>query len=103
MFFIFAISLSAVPISWAVPNDYSQKMKGAQVTFQKVKDGDSPTSILTKHGFKQSDLGIALKEIALPRYLTLSRGELYRVVSTPKQDFTEVKIYDPLNNTAYVF
>lgn len=107
-FFIFAISLSFINlaftnIAWSVPNDYSQKMKGAQVHFLKVKDGDSPTAILTRHGFKQADLTTSLREVALPRYLTLSRGELYRVVTTPKRDFTEIKLYDPMHSTAYVF
>lgn len=102
-FFIFFFSLSAPIGSLALPNDYSEKMKTAQVQFLKVKEGDTATSILTKHGFKQNDLTIALREISLPRYMTLSRGEIYRVVSTPKKDFTEVKIYDPARSSAYVF
>ena len=102
-YFIFFLSLSAPTRALSLPNDYSEKMKGAQVHFLKVKEGDTATSILAKHGFKQNDLAIALREISLPRYMTLSRGELYRVVSTPKKDFTEIKIYDPPRGSAYVF
>lgn len=71
--------------------------------FLEFKRGDTLYGILSRHGFASHHVGLILKQNLLPKGLSLSNGEAYRLRLSGDKKFAEIKIYDAPKDISYVF
>jgi murein DD-endopeptidase MepM/ murein hydrolase activator NlpD len=64
---------------------------------------ESLTELLKKNGFNDEHLLIIHNENLLPKGLSLSHGEKYRLRQNVNQKFAEIKIYEPLRDLSYIY
>lgn len=75
-------------------------------TFKKFfafKESETLDRILKRHGFKDHEITSINRLNFLPKGLSLSNGENYRVRQTADRKFIEIKIYEPTRNQSYIF
>lgn len=79
-----------------VPKDVSKK-------FLNFTRTDSLNDLLRKNGFTDEHLVVIHRENLLPKGLSLSHGEKYRLRKSTTQDFVELKIYEPIRDQSFIF
>jgi murein DD-endopeptidase MepM/ murein hydrolase activator NlpD len=64
---------------------------------------ETMTQLLRRHGFNAKHLAFIFKQNLLPKGLSLSHGESYRLSCDASRSACEIKIYDARNNISYLF
>ncbi|MGE3387502.1 MAG: M23 family metallopeptidase, partial [Bdellovibrionales bacterium] len=71
--------------------------------FYPFKKAETLSGLLKRHGFNDKQIVTINRQNLLPKGLSLSNGEKYRVRQSADKRFTEIKIYEAPRNLAYLF
>lgn len=71
--------------------------------FLPFRSAETIAGILRRNGFSEAQIGLISRQNLLPKGLSLSHGESYRLRKTANGKYTEVKIYEAPRNLAYIF
>lgn len=71
--------------------------------FYAFKRFENINQLLKRHGFSNQQIGIVNRQGLLPKGLSLSNGENYRVRQSADRRYAEIKIYEAPRNLAYIY
>lgn len=85
------------------PQDPPEAPAKSTKRFLPFRPAETIPKLLRRNGFSESQITLINRQNLLPKGLSLSHGESYRLRKAKNGKFAEIKIYEASRNLAYVF